>query len=66
MTIVRHWAGGFSLFLHHTIRKNQAKIQAKNEKNLSSGSSEIAKNEGNAFLHLGRRVYNLLIINLSH
>ena len=27
---MRHWAGGFSLFLHHTIKKNQAKIKKKN------------------------------------
>ena len=35
------------------------------KKKLSSGSSEIPKNEENAFLYLGRRVYKLLIINLS-
>ena len=43
MTIVRYWVGKFSLFLHHTVMKNQAKMLAKNEKNLSSTSSEIAK-----------------------
>ena len=26
MTIVRHWTSGFSLFLHHKIRKNQVEI----------------------------------------
>ena len=27
MTIVRHWAGKSSLFLHHTIGKKQAKMK---------------------------------------
>ena len=52
MTIVRHWAGGFSLLyaaelplLITTIRfeKIKLKCDAKNEKNLSSGSSEMFK-----------------------
>ena len=32
MTILRHWRGGFSLFLHHMIRKNQAKLQINGKK----------------------------------
>ena len=32
MTIVRHWVDKFSLFLHHTIKKNQAKMLSQNEK----------------------------------
>ena len=58
VTIVIHWdtLGGFSLFLHHMIWKNREKCKAKNEKNLSSGSSKIVKNKENAFLHLGWRV----------
>ena len=54
------------LFINHTNRKNQVKILGQKRKKLSSGSSEIAKNKENAFLRLRRRVYNLLIINLSH
>ena len=46
---MRHWAGGFSLFLHHAIRKIHAKMLSQNEKKLSSGSSEILRNEKNAF-----------------
>ena len=57
MTIVKHWAGGFSLFflyfLYIFIFKSSENIKPKMKKNLSSGSSEIYKNEENAFLHLG-------------
>ena len=56
MTIVRHWAGGFSLFLHYTIWKNQAKMLGQKWKKFVSGSSEIVKNKENAFMHLGWRV----------
>ena len=34
MTILRHWPGGFSLSLHHTIRKYQAKNLIQKLKNV--------------------------------
>ena len=46
---MRHWTGGFSLFLHHPLEKFMQKCEAKNEKKLSSESLEIVRNEKNAF-----------------
>ena len=53
MTIVRYWTGEFSLFYTIRFEKIKQKCEARNEKNLSSGSSEILKNEENALLNLG-------------
>ena len=47
------WRADFLYFYTIQLEKNQTKnLSKKNEKDLSSGSSEIAKNDKNTFLHI--------------
>ena len=66
MTIVRHWAGGFYLLLHHTLWKNRAKILSQKwKKNCLADLQKFLKMKKMLFC-IQDEEYNLLIINFAH